>query len=87
MTQSEKTLLVETGNLDLIPHEVPKCMYGVITEEHTDVPPNLNNTGKFMVDWLGEYHLKLFDDTKNTDEVFWKEDLYGVKWPDDREFS
>ena len=50
-------------------------------------PPNMHGPVKFKVVWAGEYHLKLFDNTKNTDELFWSEDLVGVKWPDNRQFG
>ena len=85
MTESDKRLFEESGNLNLIPHEVPEWMYGVITAEHYE-PPNMHRPEKYMVDWAGEYHLKLFDHTKSTDDLFLTEDLVGVKWPDNRVF-
>jgi len=85
MTESDKRRFQESGNLDLIPHEVPEWMYGVITAEHYE-PPNMHRPEKYMVDWAGEYHLKFFDDTKRTDDLFLTEDLVGVKWPDNRVF-
>lgn len=86
MSQADKILVEQTGNLDLFPHEVPEWIYGVVIVEQY-APPNMHSPEKFMVDWAGEYHLKLFDNTKNTHELFWSEDLYGVKWPDNTDFA
>tara|TARA_B100000780_G_scaffold258364_1_gene208676 strand:+ start:749 stop:1483 length:735 start_codon:yes stop_codon:yes gene_type:complete len=82
MTNADKRMVEEYGIIDLIPHDVPEYMYGVVLEEHW-VPPIYNGVEKFEIDWAGEYHLKSFDDTKKTDKLFWIYDLETVKMPED----
>ena len=82
MTDSNKTLVEEYGIIHLIPHDVPEYMYGVVIGEHY-VPPLWNDVIMFEIDWAGEYHLKLFDDTKKTDKLFWLYDLEIVKLTED----
>ena len=63
MTNSGKRIVEEYDTIDLIQHDVPVYMYGVVLEEHW-VPPIFNRVEKFKINWAGEYHLKCFDGTK-----------------------
>ena len=82
MSQYDKWLLEESDNIHLIPHYVPSDIYGVIIEDHSD-PPGMNN--KWLVDWAAEYHLKFYDNSKNTDKLFWGSELWAMKWTNDTE--
>ena len=61
-------------------------MYGIITQEHW-APPLWNEVEMFTIDWAAEYHLKLFDDTKKTNLMFWKYDVETVKWARDNDID
>ena len=86
MTNSDKKMVEEYGLIELIPHSVPEYMYGIITQEHW-APPLWNKVEMFTIDWAAEYHLKLFDDTKNTNLMFWKYDVETVKWARDNDID
>ena len=82
MTNSDKKMVEEYGLIELIPHSVPEHMYGIITHEHW-APPLWNKVEMFTIDWAAEYRLKLFDNTKKTNLMFWEYDIETVKWAHD----
>ena len=75
-------MVKEHGPIELIPHDVPEYMQGVVTAEHY-VSPLYTNVDKYEIDWAGKYHLKVFDESKKTTKLFWGYDVETVKWPED----
>ena len=82
LSQYDKWLVEETCNYHLIPYYVPSEIYGVIIKDHSD-PSCMND--KWLVDWAGEYHLKFFNNSKNTEKLFWGCELWPVKWTNNTE--
>ena len=62
-------MVEEHGFIELIPHDVPEYMYGVVKTEHWESPLSTNDD-KYEIDWAGEYHLKVFDENKKTTKLF-----------------
>ena len=68
----------ENSNIESMPRRMSNFMYGVFIEEH-NVPPKWDTFAKCKVDWAGEFHLEYFDSSKNSEELYWNEDLIVMK--------
>ena len=75
-------MVEEHGLIELIPHDVPEYMYGVVTAEHC-ASPSYTNVDEYEKDQEGGYHLKVFDESKKTMKLFQRYDVETVKWPED----
>ena len=78
LNDRDKKMVKEHGLIELIPHDVPEYMYGVVTAEHC-ASPSYTNIDKYEIDWAGEYHFKVFDESKKTTKLFRGYDVETVK--------